>query len=416
MECSVDYHLIKKVAGELASRIESREGILVSAMLKYEPYAAIKDQIERSCFALRNIDSEFDFFDFYLSKYSAFLPLNLPLYSIVLFGVVPSFFSKQVLLRAPQVARDVVDDIEKIIDLKSIGVDNVTISKDGREEYIRKIYDSDAVCFTGTYKNSIHVRKSLNPKCIFLFNGAGINPVVVDKHAYMDFAVSKCIEVKAFNSGQDCAGPDAFLVEESVVDVFISKLSSEIASLKVDDSFASHPTVCIGPLLGESGAMKMAKFFDLHKRNIVLGGQVDLMKSIVYPTVLRSSVSDYANYTELFSPVWYVHSYNSHSDLKDYFSHDTYVNHSMYVSTFGFNGNKDVFGNTTILEEKIILDVESGNNEYGGSGVMASSITYDRKTIPKAILLSRDISLAINSREELKAINKPAVEFDDLLV
>lgn len=417
MEYRYNHTEIVQLALRVADTIERNEGLLVSAMLEYEPYGAVKDQLERSVSALRNISVEFDNFDFKLNKYAAFLPLNLPLYSIVLFGIIPSFYSDRVIVRAPKLAINVVKSIENILNLHALGISNVEFSSDGRESFLSKIYDSDAVCFTGTHKNSLHVRKALNSNCIFLFNGAGINPVVVGRNADIALAVDKCVEVKVFNSGQDCAGPDAILVDHEVFDRFMELLSEKVGSIKVESDYKAHPTVKVGPLLDGSGSIKLARFFDKNKSDIVLGGRVDILSGVVYPTIMVSDLTSCANYTELFSPVWYVHKYKSEEELSSYFAHDTYKNHCMYVSVFGGDSiDMKIFGESNILSEQIILDVENGNHEYGGTGVMASSLSYDKKTIPKAILLSRDISIALNSRKSTVKASLKQVQLEDLLL
>lgn len=388
----------KERSRKYAEAIKANEELLIEAMLEYEPYEAVKDQIARSINCLENIESEFKHFDFELNKYGAFLPLNLPLYSIVLFALIPSLYSKQVFARPPQVAAKTVEKIVSII-ASYIPLDGIEISNYSRSDFLDRIEDADAVCFTGTHKNATVVRERLHRGAIFLFNGAGINPLVVLPSADIDLAVTKAIQVKAFNSGQDCAGPDAILVHSSLRQQFVDRLKEEASKIQVSSNYKDHQNIAVGPLMDPEGASRVGRFLDKFKDYIEFGGRVDYRESIVYPTILISKISEYSNYTELFSPLWFLHEFSTDEELESYFKDDKYINHCMYVSVFSRSADDigDV-GKSTMLHNQSILDVENGNSEYGGYGSMASSISFDKKTIAKPILISRDISEALRRR------------------
>ncbi|GAW87415.1 aldehyde dehydrogenase (NAD+) [Bathymodiolus platifrons methanotrophic gill symbiont] len=394
----MDLKKCEEQAYAFATVIKENQDELVDVMLEYEPYEAVIDQVTRSISCLEDIRAEFEDFDFELNKYATFLPVNLPLYSIVLFALIPSLYSKQVFARPPKASEETVKKIVSIIG-SHISLEKITIASFSRADFLDRISDSDVVCFTGTHKNALNVRKKLQKKTIFLFNGAGINPLVVTSSAEIDLAVKKAVNVKCFNSGQDCAGPDAILVHSSLKDEFVRKLKEEVSLITVSSNYKDNRDARVGPLMDPEGTSRTGKFLEKFRMFLEYGGEIDYRQSIVFPTILVSRIDEYCNYTELFSPLWFVHEFSTESELNDYFSHDTYINHCMYASIFGSDVfDSSIIGKSIILENQSIHDVEDGNLEYGGYGSMASSISYDKKTIVKPILLSHDISEAFADR------------------
>ena len=75
---------------------------------------------------------------------------------------------------------------------------------------------------------------TFSENCKFLFYGC--NPIVASPDADLDLVVRKTVEAKLFNSGQDCAGPDAILVHRSIADRFIAMLKTQLSSTKVGNS------------------------------------------------------------------------------------------------------------------------------------------------------------------------------------
>ena len=66
--------------------------------------------------------------------------------------------------------------------------------------------------FTGRYESAEEVDAQC-PYGLFIFQGSGVNPVVVGPEANLSAEVlDHIVTSRAFNGGQDCAAPDAFLV------------------------------------------------------------------------------------------------------------------------------------------------------------------------------------------------------------
>jgi lysyl-tRNA synthetase class 1 len=219
---------------------------------------------------------------------------------------------------------------------------------------------------------------------LLISNGSGHNPLVVTNSADIDKAVEAAIHLKSLNGGQDCAGPDAILVQESVAKEFTQKFQARYAATKTG-SF-SDPEVRIGPIERASELQKFADVFQKNKDHIISGGTIDFERGIVAPTIIKRPIQESPNFREMFGPVAFIHTYKEDKDLAHYFE-DTegrYQANRMYVSLFGKSDytearddakNPGKRGNIGIvLRNKTIHEDEIGYKPYGGYSLGASAI------------------------------------------
>ena len=377
----------------LKNKIHSQETKLIDLLTKYETHDAARDEITRSIETLLGAKAEFSDIDNPLSnlKIATFFPLNLPLYSLILFGIMPSAFSKNVFIRPPDVMKKVLDEIWEILDI-STTFPALTLNQTPRHIFM-SLYasEADAIIFTGKYKNALDVHQKC-PDSLLLYNGSGVNPFLILESADIDLAVKKSVEMRCFNSGQDCAGPDAFFIHDSIVDEYIEKLQVQLSKLKVGDTKDSG--VSIGPTLKESYIEELVDWISDNDINVVWGGEIDTINHFVHPTIARSKLSDLSNpeFHEFFAPFFYIVSYSTEEELESIGQSTDFRDRSMYVSVFG---DSEVvakyFDSAKILKNSIVNDVERGNNEYGGYGEKANFILFGDQKIVSPILISRDL-------------------------
>lgn len=92
--------IIKQKASQLANLIKLKEEELINILLDYESYETIRYEIDHSIDCLRNIDIELNYLIAgKVNSICSFFPLNLPLYSLILFAIIPSFMSDKVFIR-----------------------------------------------------------------------------------------------------------------------------------------------------------------------------------------------------------------------------------------------------------------------------------------------------------------------------
>jgi predicted nucleotidyltransferase len=212
--------------------------------------------------------------------------------------------------------------------------------------------------------------------------------------------VKKTVEAKLFNSGQDCAGPDAILVHRSIADRFIAMLKTQLSFTKVGDY--SDPETTVGKIMEVSSLQHLSAFLLKYQPHIVYGGCVDYQRSIVHPTVIVSSLADQSNYKEFFSPIFFVSIFENDQQLSTYFDNPQYAENEMYVSVFGSSAYVNSLSRSIVTHNKTILDIERGTEEYGGMSVGASFVASHGSIEAKPILVPREISRHIEEAEKRK--------------
>lgn len=386
---SIDFDVVIQQAKLFADFIEENKVQIINVLLKYESYHVALDEIEKSKGCLLSIAELRRYFSHQVESVSSFFPLNLPLYSLVLFAIVPSWSSSNVYIRPPLKMKAMFSELVNVLRLSHF-FPKIHVSDCDRKKFLSDFASkSDVIIFTGTYENAMEVKKSCRKNSLFIFNGAGHNPVVIGKDCDIDLAVKKTIEVKTFNNGQDCAGPDAIFVDESISGIFIERLLVTLGEIRVGD-YGDHQNI-IGKVTDDESLPAIAKFLSRFKDKIIYGGEIDFKNSIVKPTVILTKITENVNFDEIFSPVFFVTTYKEDTDLELYFARPEYAKHEMYVSLFGSSGTVELLVNSTILRNKIIHEVERGNDEFGGAGKGASFVSIDGEYICQPILIPREI-------------------------
>ena len=384
-------------AKSFADHLESNILVIHAVLRKCQSKEVVDDEVRRSLEALRNLFEIGQYFSEapYSQKTSVFLPLNLPLYSFVLFAAIPAYQSASLVVRAPQRMQSLFDEL---FDKLSLGshYPNITLFGDSRESFMNKhCKKSSVILFTGRYENFLRVRKACSKDTLILFNGVGHNPLVVTPSADIDLAVEKSLQVKLFNNGQDCAGPDVILVHSAVIDAYLSKLLGKLPQIRCHTSYQEND-VMVGPLFETSSLLDTVNLIsDIRRQGatIVYGGQIDLRHNIMYPCVMRTSLRQIQNFAELYSPLFLVTEYEHDHELAFYFDEACahYQNKEMYISLFGESDYVVAMHGSVVLKDCNIHDVERGTEEYGGYSHGASSVSYRNVTIPKPLLVPREI-------------------------
>jgi aldehyde dehydrogenase (NAD+) len=387
---------------ELAGRIERARGDLTALLRNIESQETIDDELFKSIDALRNADIEAPYFGRKLATGASFLPLNLPLYSLVLFGVLPTAVVERLSVRAPARLGDVVGRIGVVLGIPE-AFPGLRISSASREEFVRDHTSSaDLVIFTGKSGNAQKLRPHLRKDALFLFSGRGINPLVIAADADMEAAIAKTAKVKLFNSGQDCAAPDCIFVHASRSRELLDGLRERLAAVVVgryDD-----PRVRVGPLIEIDQLSLAAKHLAENRENLVFGGVVDFLAGIVHPSIVFYPRFEKANSAELFSPVFFVTEYDSEAQLRSYFDSSQYRQNAMYVSLFGTSTTLAAQRHSIVLRDRIVNEVERGNLEYGGFSAGASFVQYGPDVKAQPILVSREVSEHLAWRERFDEV------------
>jgi len=134
----------------------------------------------------------------------------------------------------------------------------------------------------------------------------GNAPFIVFDDADVDAAVAGAMASKYRNAGQTCVCTNRFLVQAGVYEVFASKLTAAVASLKVGNGLDHGVTQ--GPLIDEAALHKVESLVEDARQlgaNVLCGGQRHPLGRTWYePTVLINASTKMAlAREEIFGPV-----------------------------------------------------------------------------------------------------------------
>jgi acyl-CoA reductase-like NAD-dependent aldehyde dehydrogenase len=383
---------------DLANLIGKKKNALHRLLQSYETYDVVEDEIERSQLALRGLRDELMNINNPKMNLNiaTFFPLNLPLYSLVLFGIAPSIFSRNLFIRPPDVMYETLEKLWKLLNIDTF-FPVISLNPSPRHIFVQ-LYaqESDVIIFTGKYDNAIDIHQKC-PYSVLLYNGSGINPFILFDNADVKLSVKKAIEMRCFNSGQDCAGPDAFFIPSVLADEFCDLLRTNLKKVKVGDS--TDNSVTIGPTRKTSYIDELRIWLSAHDNDIIYGGKIDPKKNLVYPAIIRRKLSstDKEDFHEFFAPYFYILEYDNNDTLSNILLSQPFKYRSMYVSIFGSNQeleSKIKFAH--ILNNVIVNDIEYGNHEYGGYGKHSNFILNGESTTVKPILISRDMQIGLS--------------------
>jgi succinate-semialdehyde dehydrogenase/glutarate-semialdehyde dehydrogenase len=134
----------------------------------------------------------------------------------------------------------------------------------------------------------------------------GNAPFLVFDDADLDAAVAGAVICKYRNSGQTCISANRILVQDSVHDEFLQRLTEAVAALKV--GAGTEPDVNVGPLIDDQALAKVER----HVADALAGGaevltggeRHDRGHTFFTPTVLSGVTADMAmSCEETFGPV-----------------------------------------------------------------------------------------------------------------
>ena len=145
----------------------------------------------------------------------------------------------------------------------------------------------------------------------------GNAPFLVFEDADLEKAVEGAMLAKLRNMGEACTAANRFIVHESVVDEFASKLSSKMAALKVGRGVVDGTN--IGPLIDEKsrqGVHALVQDAKTKGAEVLVGGEIPTGEGYFYPpTVLKSvPASCEILQNEIFGPVAPICSFSTEAE------------------------------------------------------------------------------------------------------
>lgn len=368
---------------KLKERIKNNKVELLNILRKIERDNVVNTEIELSIQALEH--------NYKYSKRnnlvcSSYLPMNLPLYSLIVYVAIPRRNCERCFYRPASTTNAVLKELHELLKLDEFNINLVDLP---RQEFFDKYVDkSDVVVFVGKTENAELIRNKLKKDTMFIYFGVGQNTIVVEEDADIELASKKIVEAVLFNYGQDCGKPNVILVNKNIFDILKEKIISEI-----DRTVADNRTT----IKDLKNLKEVAELLVDENENICYGGDIDFFHKTLSPVVVSKDIQVKNNtYKEFYAPVFRLMAYESDLDLKNYFLSPSYKNENMNISLFGTNEYIQNLPASIILNNSIVSDVDNGYSEFGGYGKNVSFVEYKGIKIIKPLLINREIELFYN--------------------
>ncbi|NVJ60663.1 MAG: NAD-dependent succinate-semialdehyde dehydrogenase [Gammaproteobacteria bacterium] len=200
------------------------------------------------------------------------------------------------------------------------GVINIIVGEDAQSigEVLTQHPDVAKFSFTGSTK----VGKKLLEQCASTVKKVSLElggnaPFIVFDDADLDAAVEGAIASKFRNTGQTCVCANRLLVQDSIYDEFVDRLSRKVSELTTGDGL--QDSVDLGPMIHRNALEKTHQLVKDSIDNgaiLVTGGQLPKDNSNFYPATLIKDVSNQMKIaqTEIFGPVAPVIKFETESE------------------------------------------------------------------------------------------------------
>ncbi|AWK10988.1 hypothetical protein SSP531S_50400 [Streptomyces spongiicola] len=377
----------------LAAAVLRHRNELLSVLTRVATAQAATDEILRSLRALsgapwellRNAPRR-------LGRLATFLPSNNLLYSYVLFGVIPSLYADEVLLRPSARVAPAALSVHEILQphLRGRGSGRITMAPATQREFLADCARSDAVVFTGKPDNAETVAAHLPGDTLLLTFGSGPNPVVAGAGADPDVVCRAVLDSRLYNAGQDCLCTDIVFVHRSLTREVVPRLADALAAVPVGDR--RDPGTRVAPLVYPDAVEGAARFLTRHREFTVRGGRVDPALGTVQPTLLHLPWQEAFHPPEFFSPIVLTMEYDDPRQLTGWLHSAEETARGMYLSTFGEPALAGAarIATSVVCEERITFDAEDGNRPFGGYGPRSGAVRRHGTTTGRPLLLSAE--------------------------
>lgn len=177
----------------------------------------------------------------------------------------------------------------------------VAVVEGGRSENNELLEQKfDYIFFTG----SVDVGKKVMQKAALHLTPVtlelgGKSPCIIDQTADLKLAARRIVFGKFLNCGQTCVAPDYVLIEKNIKDVFIQYLKQEII-LQYGENVLENPDY--GKIINKKHFDRILSLID--NRKIIFGGEKNIEKLKISPTILDNVTSDdNVMQEEIFGPI-----------------------------------------------------------------------------------------------------------------
>lgn len=234
----------------------------------------------------------------------------------------------------------------------------------------------DHILYTGSGRVakivSTAAAKFLTPVTLEL---GGKNPVFIDPKSDLKLAARRVLWGKSANAGQVCIAPDYVLVPRAIQNEFVDELQKAHKQFYPSGAVQSDS---FSRIVSTSHATRIKKLLDDTQGKVVAGGEIDIDKRFIAPTVVRDvPLDDSLMSDEIFGPVLPVVPVESVDEaVKVANSKDHPL--TLYVFSQDNEFKQQVFDNTqsgAAIANDVIIHYGTEGLPFGGIGPSGSGYT-----------------------------------------
>ena len=172
--------------------LKNNRAEIIDILNKIESKETANTEYDSAIDCLERAYLEKEFWGNNIPQFAAFMPVNLPLNSLIL-GLMSSLAARETFIRPASDTRDIVTEISQLLRLEHY-FPNFHIRLDDRQTFLDQyVKTADAVYFVGEFNNAKKIQKIAKANALFLYSGTGINPFIVTADADVSLSVWKSL-------------------------------------------------------------------------------------------------------------------------------------------------------------------------------------------------------------------------------
>lgn len=386
---------------DVVDLLRNRRSEVLEVLTEVANYKTAYGEIDASIAALEGAAAEIARYEpRAIDQLGVLMPSNIPLYSYILYLLIPSLYSRRVVFRPSRRIEDPTRKLHELLGGRH-GLPVVLDDSNQREFLAGEGANSNVLVFTGTYANAEKIRAELRPDQLFLYFGQGVNPFIVGPDADIAQAVEGLIRVRMLNSGQDCFGPDVVFVHTAISAQFCNMLCRRVSALRYgryDDPAADY------------GRMFYLDAFDASleclrkdREFVAAGGEVNFVEDHLRPTVLIRPADTKVAPPELFAPIFNVVPFTSPDWLHTMVDHPYFEERAMAATVYGSMPEtvELLRRRHTVSVNETLIEVDNGNAPFGGTGIRANYAALGKKRYAQPLLVSKAVAEHLRTAESV---------------
>lgn len=395
---------IEQFSKLLLNKISKNKSEIINLLCKVEDLETAQYEVEHSIYTLERLSVQEQFLQREsFKRLAVFMPINLPLYSLVLYAVIPGYMFNEVYIKCNSSINPLLVSMIKFLGLADSEI-NYKVVDVNREVFLEGYASaSDVIIFTGKYKNVTDVIMRL-PKKVIIYYGYGINPIIIMDKKNLKSVVDIVVSDRMFNSGRDCIAPDCIFVRENICDEFLDLLVNKLKLVK--DGVDNEAQGALRSTHEEKHLQKLSQYITRNKDSVFWGLQPNPDRSTVSPLVLKRDINK-VDIFEFFSPIFNIFSFKNKSEVVKLLQTKEFDENTMYTIVFSSKQiDKKIQPNHLVLLNTSIESVDDGNKEFGGYGKKVNFVYNCGSYIYRPILISKELYNIVHARSTQETRSK----------